>query len=140
MDRVRKYRAWDGDKMLPWEAIESWHFNWISSHLYKFMDFTGKKAHNGREIYEGDILFFEEERDNGDVRNYVVVVWIEEWAMFAHLLIPEYNAYLSKGAEAIDETMFWTYTMDIDSEDYHYAGNIFENPDLLMFNGHEEEE
>lgn len=97
----------------------------------ELLQFTGRKCYNKKDVYEGDILFYEEQEDSGDVRYYLVVVWIQEWNMFASLHIDEYLKYIKSGAEALDEVMFWTYTLE-GSEGYHYAGNIFENPELLQ--------
>lgn len=94
------------------------------------MQYTGKKGFSDRNIYEGDILFYEEAGDDGDERHWLVVLWIEEWSMFASVFIDEYKKYLEKGAEALDEVMFWTYTLER-CDHYHYAGNIFEDPQLL---------
>lgn len=96
--------------------------------------FTGKKCVNGEEIYQGTIVFVEEEEgiDNPkDVRYYLVIVWIPEWCLFASLHLDEYQKYLKDGAEALDESMFWTYTMEGSEEHFHYAGNIHQNPELL---------
>ena len=97
---------------------------------YELIRFTGKKGFNDRELYEGDIVFYEEKTDEGDERYYLVIVWIQEWSMFASLHLDEYKTYLEFGAKELDESMFWTYTLE-ESEHYHYAGNIFENVDLL---------
>lgn len=91
---------------------------------------TGKECHGKRDIWEGDILFYEEETDEGDIRQYLVVTWIQEWCMFACLNIDEYHKYQEQGADALDETMFWTSALQ-ESEMYHYAGNIYQNPELL---------
>lgn len=50
--------------------------------------------------------------------------------MFAWLTNGEYIKYQDIGADALDEESFWTYTLE-NSEQYHYAGNIFDNADLL---------
>lgn len=94
------------------------------------MQFTGKYCHNNRELYEGDILFYEEAEEDGDTRYYLVIVWIPEWCMFASLDRDESKAYVEVGVDAIDETMFWTFSIE-HSEEYHYAGNIYETPKLL---------
>jgi len=92
--------------------------------------FTGKHMAKGNKVFNGTIAFTEVEEDEGDRRIYVVCVWIEEWSMFAFLTVEEYKNYLENGFESIDEPMFWTYNLQ-DSEKYHYAGNIFDNPELL---------
>lgn len=103
--------------------------------------FTGKKCINGELLYEGDIVFVEDNsgicliRDDDDpeedVRYYMVIVWISEWCLFASLHIDEYKKYLKDGAESLDESMFWTYTIENSEVDFHYAGNIHQHPHLL---------
>jgi hypothetical protein len=137
MNREIKFRAWDklsnGGIMLSWEQISKWNIPFgtlASDPQYKLMQFTGRSCNNDREVFEGDILFYELPQDDGDQTYYLVVTWIEEWSMFATLFIDEYLNYLQSGADVLDEGLFWTYTIE-GAIDYHYAGNIFENPDLL---------
>jgi len=97
--------------------------------------YTGRKTIKGRDLYEGDIVFVEESEPEGDKRYYLVIVWIPEWAMFASLHMDEYHKFLKEGAEALDETMFWTYTIETAEKDFHYAGNLYENPELIDTTG-----
>lgn len=110
----------NGDYTLKWNRDE----------FEPIMQFTGKLGFNKRELYEGDIVFYEEAEETGDRRYWLVIVWIEEWSMFASVFTDEYKKYLEKGAEVLDEGLFWTYTLQ-ESEHFHYAGNIYQNPDLL---------
>jgi len=96
------------------------------------MQFTGLHDKNGKEIYESDIFRLEESDDNGDIVIYLVITWVKEWCMFATLRTDEYSDYLKKGIEALDEPMFWTYTLeDTDNHKYFLCGNVYANPDLL---------
>jgi len=92
---------------------------------------TGKHLAKGNKVFEGTIAFHEVELDEGDERTYLVCVWLDEWSMFAWLTIGEYIKYQDMGSEALDEQSFWTYTLE-DSEQYHYAGNIYDNPELII--------
>jgi uncharacterized phage protein (TIGR01671 family) len=95
---------------------------------FELIQFTGLKDKEGTEIYSGDIFRIEED----DSIFYVVITWINEWCMFASLLISEYHEYVSSGIEALDEPMFWTYTLeDTDSKKHYLCGNIYKNPELL---------
>ncbi len=63
---------------------------------------------------------------------YLIITWVKEWCMFATLTIDEYTDYQSQGIEALDEPMFWTYTLeDTDSRKFFLCGNLHENPELL---------
>lgn len=95
--------------------------------------FTGRLDKNGKEIYEGDIFRIEEDGDYVDIMIYVVIVWVSEWCMFAALRVEdEYHDYLNEGVKALDEPMFWTYTLeDTNSRKHYLCGNIYENPELL---------
>lgn len=99
-----------------------------------FMQYTEHKTINGRELYDLDIVFVENnalEVDESDERYYLVICWIKEWSMFASLHVSEYLNYKSQGIEAIDESMFWTYTLENAEKDFYYAGNVLENSNLL---------
>jgi len=74
--------------------------------------------------------------DQGDRIFYVVITWVKEWAMFCSLLLhSEYEEYLRDGIKAIDEPMFWTYTLeDTNSRKHFLCGNIYENESLLHEN------
>lgn len=97
------------------------------------MQSTGLKDKNGRDIYEGDIFRIEEETEGVDEVLYVVIVWVQEWTMFCTLrTIGEYPDYLDRGIQALDEPMFWTYTLeDTNSRKHFLCGNIYQTPELL---------
>jgi uncharacterized phage protein (TIGR01671 family) len=105
------------------------------------LQFTGLHDKNGKEIYEGDIFRVEEDgaEDETDKIYFLVIVWVSEWAMFATLRVSdEYPAYLNEGVKALDEPMFWTYTLeDTSDRRFFLCGNIFQNPELLTEVEHE---
>lgn len=71
--------------------------------------------------------------DNVDLTYYLVIVWVQEWCMFATLRVnDEYPNYLANGIEALDEPLFWTYTLeDTNDRKFFLCGNIYETPELL---------
>jgi len=127
----------DPEKETPTPWVRLIHNRALSAELVTFDSvgqFTGLHDKNGKEIYEGDIFRIEED-GNIDVEDsilYVVVVWVKEWCMFATLLDYEYHDYVENGVKAIDEQMFWSYTLeDTNSQKHFLCGNIYETPELL---------
>ena len=136
MNRIFKFRCWDADnqRMIPFHQMIDDHWGIADVNTEDVMQYTGFNNKDGGEVYEGDIFRIEEDTDEGTEFIYVVVVWVQEWAMFTTLRIEdEYQAYLLEGVDAIDETMFWTYTLeDISSPKHFPCGNLYENPELLQ--------
>jgi uncharacterized phage protein (TIGR01671 family) len=86
-------------------------------------EFVGKKDSKGRDIYDGDIYFEEIEHDHGDERLYFVCRWVNHWSRFVWL---SYGETLQK-----EETLEDDGTFNLDIDKMHYAGNIFENQEVL---------
>lgn len=78
----------------------------IETEDWKVMQFTGLLDKNGKEIYEGDIIF----NEHDELKKYPVVF---EKGMFC---VNDWTMPLWKG----DTKNFW-----------EIIGNIYENPDLL---------
>lgn len=149
-NRELKFRAWDGKRMTTSGIM----FNTSTGHIvtpetlsfnvdaelpesmkFAVMQFTGHQTADGVYIYESDIFRIEEnaaDLEQEDRIYYVVVCWVQEWSMFATLLIDEYHKYLSEGVKALDEPMFWTYNLrSTEDKGIYLCGNIYENPELL---------
>lgn len=145
MARELKFRGWDSfhkTMITPYCELRDGSF-WgedctntgISVAHENVMQFTGRKDKDGKDIYEGDIFRVEEDQEN--LIYYLVVVWVNEWSMFCVLRCDdEYQEYLRDGVEALDEPMFWTYTLeDTADRKFYLCGNIYETPDLINYAG-----
>jgi len=96
------------------------------------MQFTGKIDNKGREIFKHDIYFEEVEHEGGDEREYYICEWINEWSRFCWLHLPgELQNYEDNGVKKLDHTMINTFGLDV--EKMHYAGNRYQNKDLIAY-------
>ena len=85
-------------------------FNGYKVHKKSVGQFTELHDKNGKEIYEGEILY------NNDRKEHCIVKYSKEKAMF----IVEY-------LESNDEFPLWQSISNL----YYSVGNIYENPELL---------
>ena len=119
--KERKFRAWDGEKFLN-GAFAIWYDGSVDifqrngddvlEQYRRFTgiisEYTGLKDKSGKDIYEGDILNFNNQTDGKVIFNR------SRWEfVFGN----EKSSYLS----------FSHY----DSKSFEVIGNIFENPELL---------
>lgn len=92
---------------------------------------TGRKSIKGRPLFENDIVFDEVAEDYGDRRIYYVCKWINEWSKFVFLSYGELYQYEDGGVGKDGLQDDGTFSID-SAENYHYAGNYIDNPDLLL--------
>lgn len=114
LKRERKFRIWlpSEKKMTHCHAIEelmTWNVqDWWYKDTAIFMEFIGWKDDDGKEVYEGDIIDYERDRDKqGDVVKFTEVVTFEQWG--------DVNGYRVLGGNFRKKII----------------GNVFENPELL---------
>lgn len=124
MKRPLKFRAWNGEKMLEWDRLNSLKYV-IDNPSIIVMQYTGIKDKKGKEIYEGDILlftwnpFFDE--PGGLFEYRLPVEYDDVWGCFV-MKIYSSDGDLCKvavGSPAENE---------LHNE---VIGNIYENPELL---------
>jgi len=157
MKRLIKFRAWDGEKMdRLWKdgrlvidastgeaqkiGYGSTPFNVSIPHGLTLMQYTGLKDRNGVEIYEGDIIKFEEKvlSDNREPsaphietkRNdhYVYADKTVGSRVWGHEVICIDDKF---GIHDDNLTNYFGYKSPIDIERGEVIGNIYENPQLL---------
>ena len=130
--REIKFRAWNKEKNIMCYENEDnsagYLDGWIASDIqvinqtlnsdftketYDFMEFTGLKDKNGKEIYEGDIVAEKGHYVNSDRLVYQKIQWKENYSCW---LRGEYQRLTPKNIK--------TYQIEV-------IGNIYDNPELL---------
>jgi len=101
------------DIIITFDSVGFEIYNYEGSVLdgYELNQYTGLKDKNGKEIYEGDILLY-----NNHIK---VIVWYKNGAFVRSY--KNSNVYL----------MYDSFITDGCLDDYEVIGNIYENKDLL---------
>jgi len=112
MNRQRKFRAWDGNKMLLSDEIGGFAIDDLSNEFWvDVMEYSNKKDKNGNIICEGDIILAS---DSVGFRKFLVE-WDEDYTglLPLHITNDEY-----------DERIYNYNLVEI-------IGNKYETPELL---------
>jgi len=124
--REIKFRAWDKvckpNRIKTWEQLLAQYqlTHVFVSDYFILMQYTGLKDKNGKEIYEGDIVSFEDAECDAEGYND--------------------NVFLNRGVVSYDEvSMCYSFSnrQTVEMEDLYIPtdaeiiGNIYENPELL---------
>lgn len=113
MNRERKFRAWDGCKMLSSDEIGRFCIDDLSNEFWiSVMEYSNKKDKNGNFICEGDVLKC---NDIEWCERIFIVKWDEEYGG----LLP-----LHTTNDEYDEIIY-------DYSKIEIIGNIYENPNLV---------
>ncbi|GIN60506.1 hypothetical protein J27TS8_04990 [Robertmurraya siralis] len=125
-----KFRAWlpTNNRMYEFDENESLgdHFNRLIYGFGKFelMQYTGLKDNNGKEIYEGDIIYYNIDNGVGIEHYQARVVWSENTAEYKNRF--EWLIIYSDCDGFDDLTRPAAYNSEL-----QVVGNIYENPELV---------
>lgn len=124
--REIKFRAWDlkNDKMRDWDDVKySWAFSVLGeSDKQIWMQFTGLKDKNGKEIYEGDIFQCRSGDNKADMQGEI---YFDEGCF-------RMKYGYQKPREGQKTDYFLSSVIENDgAKEIEVIGNIYENSELL---------
>ena len=126
-----KFRNWDKEKKkMEYRDFEDiMNYGWVQKAYFDdfvFMQYTGLKDKNGKEIYEGDIIraytFISEE--DSKLNEYTI-------HQIKYMVDSDYPAFDLDPFIDCESNGLSYMAVDIDSCGVEVIGNIYENPKLL---------
>ncbi len=119
MNRVIKFRYWDGDEIIKWDdfffsdisAVTDYSGDFSYIEQDKLMQFTGLTDKNGKEIYEGDIIKY--------FNRVAQIKYSDMYACF--IMYSEFDKQSFSLCDSINDS----------KRDLEVIGNVFENPELI---------
>ncbi|WP_434794410.1 hypothetical protein TPDSL_13890 [Terrisporobacter petrolearius] len=136
-----KFRFWNGTCMNELDDLYMFEEDGMHSfedgaryYNYIFMQYTGLKDKNGKEIYEGDILSYKHieytdcsKEEIEDIEKEVLIGLIT-YRPLASIIKPYGENVKCFGYDNINKECL---VIDLESEELEVIGNIYENPELL---------
>jgi uncharacterized phage protein (TIGR01671 family) len=122
MKQTIKFRAWDKEKKVMGNVI-AWTPDLVQ------MQFTGLKDKSGREIYQGDILKIEANKEGyGETSYSGYVEVVAHTCGYSFRLFNPSEKEMDERCIPWDSTSLWHIN---DPEYVEVIGNIYENPELI---------
>jgi uncharacterized phage protein (TIGR01671 family) len=122
-NRVIKFRAWDklsnGGLMISPDQLQSWNVWLFNDPQYAFMQFTGLKDKNGKEIYEGDLLALKHE---DGTNRFVYEVRYEDAKFVCYHVNRDYGKW---------GNLHRAFDPDFQEYTFVVIGDVFSNPELI---------
>jgi uncharacterized phage protein (TIGR01671 family) len=127
--REIKFRVWDKNNKTLFQIFDSttqeYWFIPIWNKNFEIMQYTGLKDRKGKEIYEGDVLEFDDITGDGfDFRNKAQVEFYKGRYQLTNFLVSD-TRMLEEMNESHED---FVYQLE---KNCKVVGNIYENPELL---------